>query len=69
MFPVGETDEKKENGETGKKPMCLNHRNLKKANLLKKAKDNLGQKLVETKFWQSFAETERVNTNGYKIDF
>jgi len=41
MFPVGETDEKKENGETEKKPMCLNHRNLKKANLFKKAKDNL----------------------------
>jgi len=41
----------------------------KKAHLLKEAKDNLRQKLVEAKFWQSLAETERVTINGYKIDF
>ncbi len=41
----------------------------KKARLLKEAKENLRQKLVEAKFWRSLAEIERVIINGYKIDF
>ena len=40
-----------------------------KAHLLKEVKNKLQQKLVEARFWQSFAETERVTINGYKIDF
>jgi len=52
-----------------KKVDVLKPSKSEKVHLLKKAKDNLGQKLVEAKFWQSFAETERVTINGDKIDF
>jgi hypothetical protein len=40
-----------------------------KTNFLKEAKENLKQKLVEAKFWQSLAETERITINGQKVDF
>ena len=40
-----------------------------KAHLLKEAKENLRQKLVEARFWQSLAETERITINGQKVDF
>jgi hypothetical protein len=41
----------------------------KKARLLKKAKENLRQKLREAEFWQSFAKTERITINGQTIQF
>ena len=41
----------------------------KKARLIKKAKENLRQKLMEAEFWQSFAKTERVTINGQTIQF
>lgn len=40
-----------------------------KTHFLKEAKENLKQKLVEAKFWQSLAETERITINGQKVDF
>ena len=40
-----------------------------KAHLLKEAKENLRQKLVEARFWQSLAGTERITINGQKVDF
>ena len=40
-----------------------------KTHFLKEAKENLKQKLVEAKFWQSLAETERITINGHKVDF
>ncbi|MCJ7560793.1 hypothetical protein MUO79_09315 [Candidatus Bathyarchaeota archaeon] len=40
-----------------------------KTHLLKKAKENLRQKLVEARFWQSLAETERITINGQKVGF
>ena len=40
-----------------------------KAHLLKEAKENLRQTLVEAKFFRTLAETERVTINGYKSDF
>jgi len=52
-----------------KKVDLLELSDSKKAHLLKEAKEKLRQKLVEAKFWQSLAETERVTINGYKIDF
>jgi hypothetical protein len=55
--------------ETVEKVDVLKLSKSEKAHLLKEAKDNLRQKLVEAKFWQSLAETERVIINGYKIDF
>ena len=55
--------------ETVEKVDVLKLSKSEKAHLLKKAKDNLRQKLVEAKFWQLFAEIERVTINGYKIDF
>ena len=41
----------------------------KKARFLEKAKDNLRQKLMEAKFCQSFAGTERITINGQTINF
>jgi len=41
----------------------------KKARLLKKAKENLRQQLMEAKFWQSINEIERLTINGYTIQF
>ena len=52
-----------------KKVDVLELSNSKKARLLKEVKENLRRKLVEARFWQSFAEIERVTINGYKIDF
>jgi len=41
----------------------------KKARLLKRVKENLQQKRMEAKFWQSLAKTERVTINGQTIQF
>ena len=60
---------KKKKNSKPKKVDLLELSNSKKTRLLKKAKEKLRQKLVEAKFWQSLAETERVTINGYKIDF
>ncbi|HUT16855.1 MAG TPA: hypothetical protein VMW84_00980 [Acidobacteriota bacterium] len=60
---------KKKKKSKPKKVDILKLSKSEKAHLLKEAKDNLRQKLVEARFWQSLAETERVTINGYKIDF
>jgi len=60
---------KKKKNSKPKKVDLLELPNSKKTRLLKKAKEKLRQKLVEAKFCQSLAETERVTINGYKIDF
>jgi hypothetical protein len=54
------------------KPKKVNFLELsssKKARLLKKAKENLQRKLIEAKFWQSFAKTEQITINGQTIQF
>jgi hypothetical protein len=60
---------KKKKNLKPKKVDVLKLSKSEKAHLLKEAKDNLRQKLVEARFWQSLAETEKVTINGYKIDF
>jgi hypothetical protein len=52
-----------------KKVDLLELSDSEKAHLLKEAKENLRQKLVEARFWQSLAETERITINGQKVDF
>jgi len=41
----------------------------KKTRILTEAKEKLRQQLSESKFWRSFAETERVTINGQTITF
>ena len=41
----------------------------KKTRILKEAKEKLRQQISESKFWQSFANTERVTINGQTITF
>ncbi len=41
----------------------------KKTRILKEAKEKLRQQISESKFWQSFAKTERVTINGQTITF
>jgi hypothetical protein len=60
---------KVETVETVEKVDVLKLSKSEKVNLLKEAKEKLRKKLVEARFWQSLAETERVIINGYKIDF
>lgn len=60
---------KKKKNPKPKKVDLLELSNSKKTRFLKKAKEKLQQKLVEAKFCQSLAETERVTINGYTIDF
>ena len=60
---------KKKKNPKPKKVDLLELSNSKKTRFLKKAKEKLRQKLVEAKFCQSLAETDRVTINGYKIDF
>jgi hypothetical protein len=52
-----------------KKVDLLELSDSKKLRLLKEAKENLRQKLMEAKVWQSLAENERVTINGQTIDF
>jgi hypothetical protein len=52
-----------------KKVDLLELSDSEKTHLLKAAKENLKQKLVEARFWQSLAETERITINGQKVDF
>ena len=52
-----------------KKVDFLDLSDSEKAHLLKEAKDNLRLKLVEAKFWQSLAETEKITINGQTIQF
>ena len=60
---------KKSRNRKPKKVDVLKLSKSEKAHLLKEAKEKLRQKMAEARFWQSFAETERVTINGYKIDF
>jgi hypothetical protein len=60
---------KSKNSKPKKEVDILKLSKSEKVHLLKEAKDNLRQKLVEARFWQSLAEIERVTINGYKIDF
>ena len=60
---------KKSRNRKPKKVDVLKLSKSERAHLLKEAKEKLRQKMVEARFWQSFAETERVTINGYKIDF
>jgi tRNA A37 threonylcarbamoyladenosine dehydratase len=60
---------KKNKNPKPKKVDVLKLSKSEKTHLLKEAKEKLRQKLAEAKFWQSFAEIERVTINGYKIDF
>jgi len=60
---------KKKKASKPKKVDLLKLSSSKKTRLLKKAKENLRQKLMEAEFWQSFAETERVTINGQTIQF
>jgi hypothetical protein len=52
-----------------KKVNLLELSNSKKARLLKEAKEKLRQQLVEARFCQSFAKTERITINGQTINF
>jgi hypothetical protein len=52
-----------------KKGDLLELSSSKKARLLKKAKENLRQKRMEAKFWQSLAKIERITINGQTIQF
>ena len=60
---------KKRTPKPPKKVDLLELSDSEKTHLLKEAKENLKQKLVEAKFWQSLAETERITINGQKVDF
>ena len=60
---------KKRTPKPPKKVDLLELSDSEKTNFLKEAKENLKQKLVEAKFWQSLAETERITINGQKVDF
>ena len=52
-----------------KKVNFLELSDSEKAHLLKEAKDKLRLKLVEARFWQSLAETEKITINGQTIQF
>jgi hypothetical protein len=52
-----------------KKVNLLELSSSKKARLLKKAKENLRQKRMEAKFWQSLVKIERITINGQTIQF
>jgi len=52
-----------------KKVDILELSSSKKARILKKVKENLRQKQMEAKFWQSLAKTEIVTINGQTIQF
>jgi hypothetical protein len=52
-----------------KKVDFLELSSTKKARLLKKIKENLQQKRMEAKFWQSLAQTKRITINGQTIQF
>lgn len=52
-----------------KKVDLLELSDSEKTHFLKEAKENLKQKLVEARFWQSLAGTERITINGQKVDF
>ena len=41
----------------------------KKTRILKEAQEKLQKQLMEAKFWQSLAETERIIINGQTINF
>jgi hypothetical protein len=60
---------KKTKTEKTKKVDLLELSSSKKARLLKEAKEKLQQILMEARFWQSLAKTERITINGQKIDF
>ena len=41
----------------------------KKTRILKEAQEKLQKQLMEAKFWQSLAQTERIIINGQTINF
>jgi tRNA A37 threonylcarbamoyladenosine dehydratase len=59
----------KKKTQNPKKVNFLELSSSKKARLLKKVKENLRQKRMEAKFWQSLAKTERITINGQTIQF
>ena len=63
------TKKKKPKPKKVEKVDLLELSDSEKTHFLKEAKENLKQKLVEAKFWQSLAETERITINGQKVDF
>jgi tRNA A37 threonylcarbamoyladenosine dehydratase len=52
-----------------KKVDILELSSSKKARLLKKFQENLRQKRMEAKFWQSLAKIEQITINGQTIQF
>jgi tRNA A37 threonylcarbamoyladenosine dehydratase len=52
-----------------KKVDILELSSSKKARLLKKVQENLRQKRMEAKFWQSLAKIEQITINGQTIQF
>jgi len=60
---------KKNKTSKPKKVDLLELSSSKKARLLKKVKENLRQKRMEAKFWQSLDKTERITINGQTIQF
>ena len=69
IFVKGKRMSKKKKTKKPKKVDLLELSSTKKARLLKKAKDKLQQKLMEARFCQSLAETERLTINGQTINF
>jgi hypothetical protein len=73
IHPIFTVEEQKmSTKKKAQKPKKVNFLELsssKKARLLKKAKENLQRKLIEARFWQSFANTERITINGQTIQF
>jgi hypothetical protein len=68
-IPVkGKKMSKKNKTQKPKKVDLLELSSSKKSRLLKKARDNLRQKLMEARFCQSLAETERLTINGQTIN-
>lgn len=65
----GKRMSKKKKTKKPKKVDLLELSSTKKARLLKKAKNNLRQKLMEAKFCRSLAKTERLTINGQTINF
>ncbi len=54
---------------TPKKIDLLKLSDSEKVNVIREVRQNLRQKRVEAKLWQSFLETEKLTINGEKICF
>jgi hypothetical protein len=51
-----------------KKINLLKMPDCEKIKVIREVKENLRQKIVEAKLWQSFVETEKLTINGETID-